>query len=366
MGNISEPAEQVIEIRFFAGFFAKIICRRLRRLVKFVNPYPGFRFAPPGAIFLTPAPQAFGIVISKLRIAGLFQTSIDFSRLFSTYLACEQEMSDSVAYNIPISMLETYRGRTLIVRSQNPSEFVDRLSQEDLNNILNVQLLSLNAEVGDLVHWAVSLPIDVVMRDPVSEFPLLYRFSDVVDNHPIRVSVPIAAGFSKAVKLAASMNFAVKMEIAGQLDQALIDELSQVLDLYLHRPSVSQPVEFFYSTFLAFYQGNDSTLWSIQEEDPAYFRYIADDGEETVSRRFAGGRLNGDVGAFVTEYQRQLLAEKSECNGCEFFANCGGYFKWPDKKYHCDGVKTLFSMIKEAAGELRRDLDAFPESQGEK
>jgi hypothetical protein len=100
MENIREPAEQAIEIGFFAGFFAKIICRRLRRLVKFVNPSPGFRFAVPGAILSTPAPQAqaFKTACSKLRIAGrnleksenveiedfsrLLQTFLDFSRLF--------------------------------------------------------------------------------------------------------------------------------------------------------------------------------------------------------------------------------------------------------------------------------------------
>ena len=273
-------------------------------------------------------------------------------------------MADSVVYNIPARMVEEYRGRPVIVRTDQASELVARVSEEDLKYLVCVQLLSLDGEVDGLIHWGDLVPVDIVMRD-LAEFPKLYRYSDLLENHPVRVSIPVAPGCYKAVKLAVSLNFAVKLVITQQPDQALIGELAQVLDLYLHRPNVAQPVEYFHSTFLGFYHGAATTLWSVQEEDPTVIRYVTDEGRETISPRLNGFTRAGDFDAVVADYQRALLAEKGECEGCEFWDNCGGYFKWPDKQYRCDGVKSLFRTLKEAAGELQRELKSFDEGQGE-
>ena len=273
-------------------------------------------------------------------------------------------MADSVVYNIPARMVEEYRGRPVIVRTDQASELVARVSEEDLKYLVCVQLLSLDGEVDGLIHWGDLVPVDIVMRD-LAEFPKLYRYSDLLENHPVRVSIPVAPGCYKAVKLAVSLNFAVKLVITQQPDQALIGELAQVLDLYLHRPNVAQPVEYFHSTFLGFYHGAATTLWSVQEEDPTVIRYVTDEGRETISPRLNGFTRAGDFDAVVADYQRALLAEKGECEGCEFWDNCGGYFKWPDKQYRCDGVKSLFRTLKEAAGELHSELKSFDEAQGE-
>ena len=274
-------------------------------------------------------------------------------------------MADSVVYNIPARMVEEYRGRPVIVRSDQASQLAACVSEEYLKDLVYVQLLSLDGEVDDLIHWGDLVPVDLVMRDP-AEFPKLYRHSDLLENHPVRVSIPVAPGCYKAVKLAVSLNFAVKLVISQQPDQALIEELAQVLDLYLHRPNVAQPVEYFHSTFLGFYHGAATTLWSVQEEDPTVIRYVTDDGKETISPRLNGFALGTDLGTVLADYQRALLAEKGECESCEFWDNCGGYFKWPDKQYQCDGVKSLFRTLKEAVGELQRELKSFDESQGEK
>jgi len=270
---------------------------------------------------------------------------------------------DTVIYSIPAWLVEAYRGRRVIVRSDNPSELVQQLLQADLQNVLYVQLLSLNVEVEALTRWGEPVPVDIVMRDPALDFPLLYKFSMLNDKHPVRASIAVRPGFLKAVKLALALNFAVKLEV-GQPDSALIQELEQVLDLYLHRPSVKQPVEYFHSIFLSFYHQEPSSLWFIQEDDPAQFRLISDEGEEMVSQRFAGNYLKDKAGAIVGEQATALTSEKSECDTCEFFSCCGGYFKWPDKEYRCEGVKTLFGTIKGAAEELRDDLNAFSVSQG--
>jgi hypothetical protein len=265
---------------------------------------------------------------------------------------------DPVVYNIPAPMVGAYRGRTAIVRSHDPAEIVGALSAEELTRVAYVQVLSVRSELEPLMHWGQGIPVDLVVQDPKVDLPLLYPYAPLLDRHPVRVTIPVAPGFSKVVKLAVALNFAVKLDVS-QPAPPLLDELSRVAHSYLHQATVAQPIEFFHSLFLAFYRGDPVTLWSIQEEDPLHVRYITDEGIETLSRRFADSDLKGDVTTFVTRFTEALLAEKAECGGCEALAHCSGYFKWPDREYRCDGVKTLFRTLKSAAEELRGDLAAF-------
>jgi hypothetical protein len=264
-----------------------------------------------------------------------------------------------VVYNIPVQSFDAYRDRQVIVRAKEPSELAERLNQSDLKNVVYVQLLSPSVDVEPLTHWGDSVPIDIVVRDPVQDFPLLYNFAKLLDKHPVRVSVFTSPGFSKAVILALALNFAVKLEV-GQPDDAVIGELQEVLDRYLHRPNVSRPVEFFHSIFQSFYTRESSSLWFVQEEDPEQFRFVADDGGmETISSRFGGIALHTNGGL-----HNAPAGSASECDTCEFLDLCGGYFKWPDKEFSCAGVKSLFATMSGAAQDLRIDMERFESSQG--
>lgn len=265
---------------------------------------------------------------------------------------------DSIVYNIPVSMVGVYRSRTVIVRSHDPAEIVGALSAEELTSVAYVQVLSVRSGLEPLMHWGQGIPVDLVVQDPELDLPLLYQCAPLLDRHAVRVTVPVVPGFHRVVKLAVSLDFAVKLEVS-QPAPPLLDELSRVADWYLHQATVAQPVEYFHSLFLAFYRGDPVTLWSIQEEDPLHVRYLTDEGKETLSRRFADSDLKGDLTTFVTRFTESLLAEKAECGSCEVLAHCSGYFKWPDRDYRCDGVKTLFRTLRSAAEELRGDLAAF-------
>ena len=151
----------------------------------------------------------------------------------------------------------------------------------------------------------------------------------------------------------------------GQPDAALIAEMAEVLDLYLHRSEVSQPVEYFHSTFLSFFDRKEhSNLWFVQEEDPEQFRFITNEGAETVSPRFGKTDWEHLKLILAARQMQSTLPEETECDSCEFLETCGGYFKWPNKEFDCEGVKTLFSRLNLAAGRLRNDLVSFQELSG--
>jgi hypothetical protein len=111
---------------------------------------------------------------------------------------------------------------------------------------------------------------------------------------------------------------------------------------------------------MAFYDQSAITLWAIQEEDPALVRYVTDDGVEIVSPRFAG--TPDAVASSLNDFQNALMAERCERCGCEFWEQCGGYFKWPRREFTCDGVKAIFQTLRESAEDLRRDIASYSES----
>jgi hypothetical protein len=88
-------------------------------------------------------------------------------------------------------------------------------------------------------------------------------------------------------------------------------------------------------------------------------RYVTDDGAEAVARRPFGPELE-DLGTFHFELTKRMLSAGSECASCEFFLNCGGYFKWPDPEFSCEDIKRILQRLREAAYELHDDLSLYP------
>ena len=259
-------------------------------------------------------------------------------------------------YNIPLRLLAAYRQERLIVRTDEPSTLTAALETEDPERIVGAQIVALDADSEPLNAWAPGLPLELILRDPVAEFPLLYRHSNLLDNHPARVIVPVAPGFGKAVKVAVSLDFAVRLEV-GQPEPALIEEMAAVLEFYLHQSTVAQPIEYFHGSLQGFFHDEPVPLWVLQDDDPQYLRYVTDEGIERPSRRLVDLNANMAFDAGLEAWIAQVLAAGEECQGCEFLKNCGGYFKWPRRDYDCVGVKRLFGYLRDAAAELRRDLD---------
>ena len=268
-----------------------------------------------------------------------------------------EELNHEWTYNLPAHRLPDERAGWRIVRASDPAALIAALDPENPERVIAVQLLTLDSDSEPLNAWAPGLPVELVMRDPVAEFPLLYRHTNLLDNHPVRVAIPVTAGFGKAVKAAVALDFAVRLE-PGQPDPALIEELAAVLEFYLRQPTVAQPVEYFHSALLGFYHDEPVPLWRVLDEEPDRLRYVADDGAESLTGRLAGIDCTGAAAADLPTWIEQTLATAAECQACPFLKSCGGYFKWPRRDYDCGGVKRLFGLLHAAAAELRRDVES--------
>jgi hypothetical protein len=274
--------------------------------------------------------------------------------------------ADSLIYNIPVELIEGYRGHRMVVRVYDPAKLIDHFSGGGLEDLEYVQILTLAADGGVLANWGEGIPIDLVMYEPEAESPRLYNHAKLLDKHPVRVSMPVRRGFAHAVKVATSLQFAVRLTV-GQPRSDEIHEMAETLELYLHKATVAQPIDFYHSSMQYFFRRNDNTLWAIQEEDPSKYRYVTSQGQEIISPRllearpYAGKRLD----TFVHDFEQQLVNEHRECANCEFAEHCMGYFKWPNKDYICHGgVKELFARLKTAAGDLQNDLEAYAAMKG--
>jgi hypothetical protein len=264
-----------------------------------------------------------------------------------------------VIYNIPAGQAAVYRESPIVLRVHNLVELQQCLSAIDLQNLAYVQWFIPDSDNNKAVLQHIEVPIDLVLSNPVVDFPCLYDYAALANDRPLRVSIPVVPGFSKAVKLAVSLNCAVKLEVA-QPDSDLIAEMVEVVQFYLRQSTVAQDIEYFHSLLSSFYRQEPVTIWEIQEEDPTYSRYIPEQGTEIIAPRFSGASPE----FFIHHFKDELLANKAECCDCDFFTECQGYFKWPDRNYRCDGIKSIFQILRDAALELKNDLLAHDAGLG--
>lgn len=266
-------------------------------------------------------------------------------------------------YNVPLALIGSYPNRRLIVRSNDPRAVVETIQTQHLSNLVSLQLLDISADLELLEAWNPGLPIEMVLKDPESETMKLYRLCKLQRSHPVRVVIPVVPGFSKAARVSSFLNLPVKLE-GAQPGAELIEELSETLDFFLHNRAVSQPVDYFSGLLVAILHKLPLTLWEIQEEYPGMVRYVTDDGAEAVARRPFTAE-HEDLDTFHFELTKRMLSFESECASCEFFLNCGGYFKWPNPEFSCEGIKQILQKLREAAYELQDDLSLYPAVRSE-
>jgi hypothetical protein len=192
-------------------------------------------------------------------------------------------MTEVRTYNVPVELLSAYGDRRVVVRAEDPSALAVSLSQKSGGEIVMIQLLDVTRDLEVLETCGYGVPIEIVLTHPQSEASKLYRVTKLQRAHPLRIVIPVVAGFSKAVKVAAALRLPIKLE-GNQPEPDVIEELCSVLDFFLHNQAVSQEIDYFSGLLTAHFHKLPITLWDIQEEDPRSLRYITDDGKEVVAR----------------------------------------------------------------------------------
>jgi hypothetical protein len=231
-----------------------------------------------------------------------------------------------------------------------------------------LQWLQVEGTLGDSDAWTEAahgdsgIPLDVVLSDPALEFSDLYRLVDASAVRSIRVTIRVAPGFLKAAKLAAALRLPVRI-LPGQPTIQELEELNELLELYLHQPMVEAPVEFFHSLLATMFGTDSGTLWTILEENPAEFLRFDARGRAVLPRSGVLGSTKNSFAGFVENHVKSLVEQGAECATCPWQKPCAGYFKWPDPTYSCEGVKRLFSTVQAAADEIGRDLANLAEAK---
>jgi hypothetical protein len=272
-----------------------------------------------------------------------------------------QEVYRSLEF-LPTALAEEQGDRPFVALARSRDELC-RWLREPVGGLQWIQIEEL---LGDPDAWAQAasgasqVPFDVVLSDPASEFSDLYRLVDVCTMHDVRVTMPAAPGFLKAIKLAASLRLPVRV-IPGQPTPEVLAELMEALEFYLHEPMVEMPVEFFHSLLATLGRSDKGSLWMILEEDPAAFLHYDAEGRPQLPRSSGFRAIEISPEAFVEHHLKNLIDQNAECATCPWQQACRGYFKWPDPAYSCQGVKQLFLGIEAAADEIERDLELSQE-----
>ena len=267
-----------------------------------------------------------------------------------------QQVYRSLAF-LPTALAEEQGDRPFVALARSRDELCRWLGEP----IGGLQWIQIENLLGDPDAWvqaasgASQVPLDVVLSDPASEFSDLYRLVDVCTMHDVRVTMPAAPGFLKAIKLAASLRLSVRV-IPGQPTPEMLAELTEALEFYLHEPMVEMPVEFFHSLLATMGRADKRSLWMILEKDPAAYLHYDAEGRPQLPRSNGFRSIAISPEAFVEHHLKTLLDQNAECATCPWQQVCRGYFKWPDPAYSCAGVKQLFLRIEAAADEIERDL----------
>lgn len=247
-------------------------------------------------------------------------------------------------FDIPAHLAGKYRDKPVKLRTNDPGAQLNSLNKKGLAFLVSIQIEDLDCDLETLQHSGNRVPLELIVTDPAVDVRKLYAFSSLVESFPIRACISLRPGFEKAVRVAAALHFAIKLEF-GQPGTHIIQGAINTLDFYLHSPGVTEPIEFFHSLLLACCHDQAINLWTIQEEDPLKLRYVDERGKESFPGRLAGcSTLPVDPTAHP------------DCLSCFYRGPCGGYFKWPDHGYDCDGVRELFALIENAAERLRADI----------
>ena len=184
------------------------------------------------------------------------------------------------------------------------------------------------------------------------EYPDVYRLVDVSKVRDVRLTIHLAPGFLKALRLAASLLLPVRLLPLEQPSEEVVAELKEAVDFYLHDPQVEMPIDFFHSALASARGLAVGDLWMILQQDPGRYPSFDESGAQ-VFRGDLGGR---DTSTFYADHLKALVDGGAECAKCSWREFCSGYFKLPDPNYSCAGLIEVLGRLRTAAAEIESDL----------
>jgi hypothetical protein len=131
----------------------------------------------------------------------------------STEHVCVPQEAYQPLRSLPTALLAGQGDRPFVAIARGRDE-LSRWLGEPLRGLRWIQVEGL---LDDPDAWALAasgasgVPLDGVLSNAASEFSDLYRLVDVCAVRDVRVSMPAAPGFLKAVKLAASLRLPVRV-----------------------------------------------------------------------------------------------------------------------------------------------------------
>jgi hypothetical protein len=265
-------------------------------------------------------------------------------------MTIENQLQPKV-WNIPPSLNAHYVEQPVVLRFHDLADLSEAYNQIQSDLVFGIELLSLRHDPVPLLNLPKSTRITLVLAS-IQDYALLYNFAQLLRRHPTRVVIPLEKGFSNAVKLAFSLNMAVKLEATEPTMESLAD-LQSLIEYYLHQQTITQPMEFIHSVLMGFFHNDPVSLWKIQEEDPLEFGYVDEDGREHISARLKNRVFPEIIMNCFENSHSDLSSEFPVCARCEFLAPCACYFKFPDQSYDCRGIKRIFSFLLDTASQLR-------------
>jgi hypothetical protein len=247
--------------------------------------------------------------------------------------------------SVPAGSVSAHPAGPLVVRVEDSSDIshvgtlpIDRLVW------LEVPLRLVEAP------WPPGAPLDIVVDDPAREAAGLYALVQLRRDRGVRVTIPGRPGIARCARIAMALQMPVRL-VTPQPSPAVLTELDEVLDVYLHDPQASAPVEFLQSALAWWLHGDAPPIWAALELDPDWFPREDRDGAS------AGALAPPCEPDFVARRLARLVASGAECAGCRFQGWCQGFFKWPDPAYDCAGVTRLLARVEATAAQIGRDLD---------
>ena len=170
-------------------------------------------------------------------------------------------------YQTPASAVSLAGGDKVIIRGTDPIDLAPALETVEAGNVLYITLPVSTAELIKITKIDNRLPVSFFVNGAKGELSRIYQLLPFIRSRRTRVSSSLHGGCLEAVRLAASLDIPVKLEV-GQPAPKQIEVLRSLLDFYLYGRGNTQPIEFFHSVFHSMLHEQEANLWSIQEDDP--------------------------------------------------------------------------------------------------